>query len=96
MIGGQRLTALPSTFVASLGLALQPLLSGIGFFFKVTGQSQQVPVDQSITAGWNARHSSQEFCLFAKLLNKDHVKVAPICLVEAGSYRLRYPLLGGS
>jgi len=45
----------------------------IGFLFQLIGQYQQVPVNQSIAVGWNARHSPQEFCLLAKLLNTDHV-----------------------
>ena len=46
----------------------QRLLSKAQMF----GQYQQVPVNQSIAVGWNARHSPQEFCLQAKLLNTDH------------------------
>jgi len=50
----------------------------IGFLFQLIGQYQQVPVNQSIAVGWNARHSPQEFCLLAKLLNTDHVLNVPL------------------
>ena len=50
----------------------QIFLPDIGFLFQMIGQYQQVPVNQSIAVGWNARHSPQEFCLLAKLLNTDH------------------------
>src|SRR6516164_5103170 len=51
----------------------QIFLPDIGLLFQLIGQYQQVPVNQSIAVGWNARHSPQEFCLLAKLLNTDHV-----------------------
>ena len=51
----------------------QILLPNIRFRFQLIGQYQQVPVNQSIAVGWNARHSPQEFCLLAELLHTDHV-----------------------
>ena len=42
---------------ARLGSTFQIFLPDIGFFFEPTGQYQQVPVNQSIAVGWNARHS---------------------------------------
>jgi len=54
------------------GCRFQIFLPDIGFLFQLIGQYQQVPVNQSIAVAWNARHSPQEFCLLAKLLNTDH------------------------
>jgi len=51
----------------------QIFLPDIGFLFQLIGQYQQVPVNQSIAVGWNARHSPQEFGLLAELFNTDHV-----------------------
>jgi hypothetical protein len=55
------------------GSRFQIFLPDIGFLFQLIGQYQQVSVNQSIAVGWNARHSPQEFCFLAKLLNTDHV-----------------------
>ena len=51
----------------------QIFLPNIGFLVQLIGQYQQVPVNQSVAVGWNSRHSPQELCLLAKLLNTDHV-----------------------
>jgi hypothetical protein len=60
-----------------LGLTFQIFLLDIGFPFQLISQYQQVPVNQSIAVGWNARHSPQELYLLAKLLNTDHVLMSP-------------------
>ena len=51
----------------------QIFLPDIGFLFQLVGQYQQVPVNQSIAVGWNARHSPQEFGHLARLFNTDDV-----------------------
>ena len=55
------------------GCRFQIFPPDIGFLFQLIGQYQQVPVNQSVAVGWNARHSPQEFCFLAKLLNTDHM-----------------------
>ena len=76
---------------ARLGLTFQIFLPDIGFLFQLIGQYQQVPVNQSIAVGWNARHPPQEFCLLAELLHTDHcVKcLLPDCSDPAWSARRR-------
>ena len=46
------------------GCRFQIFLRDIGFLFQLIGQYQQVPVNQSVAVGWNARHSPQEFCFW--------------------------------
>ena len=68
----RRPTVYSSLFVC-LGLTFQIFLPDVNLLFQLIGQYQQVPVNHSIAVGWNARNSSQELSLLAKLLNTDHV-----------------------
>ena len=52
---------------ARLGLMFQMFLPDIGFVFQPIGQYKQVPVNQSIAVGWNARHPPQELYLETEL-----------------------------